>query len=151
VTSHIFTPYTERLAQGTADWDAQDIRFILCMTNTTADTDRDAGSLSAIGTMDEYDGAGYARAALAAELTTRDDPNNRTELGGTSPVSFGAAVAPGTRQAAGHVIYRFVDGNPANDLPIAWVDTGGYPLAGGGGAFQITQNAEGHIQITTPA
>jgi hypothetical protein len=118
------------------------------MTNTTADTDQDAGTLSAIGTLDEYDGSGYSRAALASQAVTRDDANNRAELGATSPISFGATVGAGTRSAAGALVYRHVDGTAANDLPIAWIDTGGFPINGGGGAFQIAINAEGLLQVT---
>lgn len=146
--SFVYTGAKERFANGGNDWDTHDIRFLLVMSNSTADTDQDALTLSGIGTLDEYDGSGYTRQALAAESVTRDDANNRAELGGTSPVTFGATVAAGTRQAIGHVIYRHVDGTAANDQPIAFVDTGGYPVAGGGGAFSITQNAEGHLQLT---
>jgi hypothetical protein len=145
-----YTPAKERLAKGDLDFDeaGHDIRILLAMTNTTADTDQDAGSLSAIGTLDEYDGAGYARAALAAQSVVRDDANNRAEIMATSPVSFGATVAAGTRSAQGAVVYRHVDGTAANDQPIAWIDTGGFPLNGGGGPFELAINAEGLLQIT---
>jgi hypothetical protein len=145
-----YTPAKERLAKGDLDFDeaGNDIRVLLAMTNTTADTDQDAGSLSAIGTLDEYDGAGYARAALAAQSVVRDDANNRAEIMATSPVSFGATVAAGTRSAQGAVVYRHVDGTAANDQPIAWIDTGGFPLNGGGGPFELAINAEGLLQIT---
>lgn len=145
-----YTPAKERLAKGDLDFDeaGHDIRLLLCMTNTTADTDQDAGTLSAITTLDEYDGSGYARAALTSQSVVRDDANNRAEITATSPVSFGATVAAGTRQAAGALAYRHVDGTAANDQPIAWIDTGGFPVNGGGGAFQLAINAEGLLQIT---
>jgi hypothetical protein len=145
-----YTPAKERLAKGDLDFDeaGNDIRLMLCMTNTTADTDQDAGTISAIGTLDEYDGPGYARAALAAQSVVRDDANNRAEITATSPVSFGATVAAGTRSAAGALVYRHVDGTAANDQPIAWIDTGGFPLNGGGGPFELAINAEGLLQVT---
>lgn len=145
-----YTPAKERLAKGDSDFDeaGHDIRVLLAMTNTTADTDQDAGTLAAIGTLDEYDGAGYGRAALAAQVVNRDDVNNRAEISATSPISFGAAVAAGTRSAAGALVYRHVDGTAANDLPIAWIDSGGFPLNGGGGAYQAAINAEGLLQVT---
>lgn len=148
--SHWYTPAKERLAKGDLDFDeaGHDIRVMLCMTNTTADTDQDAGTIAAITTLDEYDGAGYARAALAAQSVVRDDPNNRAEIQATSPVSFGATVAAGTRSAAGALVYRHVDGTAANDLPIAWIDSGGFPLNGGGGPFELAINAEGLLQVT---
>jgi hypothetical protein len=145
-----YTPAKERLAKGDLDFDeaGHDVRVMLCMTNTTADTDQDAGTISAIGTLDEYDGSGYARAALASQVVNRDDPNNRAEISATSPVSFGATVGAGTRSAAGALVYRHVDGTAANDQPIAWIDTGGFPINGGGGAFQLAINAEGLLQVT---
>ena len=150
MASFWYTPAKERLAKGDADFDeaGHDIRCLLVMTNTTADTDQDAGTLSAIGTLDEYDGSGYSRAALASQVVTRDDANNRAEISATSPISFGATVGAGTRSAAGMVVYRHVDGTAANDLPIAYIDTGGFPVNGGGGAFQVTINAEGLLQVT---
>ncbi len=145
-----YTPAKERLAKADLDFDeaGHDIRVMLCMTNTTADTDQDAGTLSTITTLDEYDGAGYARAALASQSVVRDDANNRAEITATSPISFGATVAAGTRSAAGALVYRHVDGTAANDQPIAWIDSGGFPVNGGGGAFQMAINAEGLLQVT---
>ena len=67
-----YTGAKERLANGNLDWDASDIRVLLAMTNTTADTDQDALTLSGITTMDEYDGTGYSRHALAAEAVVRE-------------------------------------------------------------------------------
>lgn len=148
MASFWYTPAKERLAKGDLDWDeaGHDIRAMLVMTNTTADTDQDAGTISAIGTLDEYDGSGYARAALTQSVV-RDDANNRAELD-VNDFSFGSTVAAGTRQAAGMVIYRHVDGTAANDLPIAYIDTGGFPFAGNGGAINVTVNAEGLLQVT---
>lgn len=147
--SFYYTPAKERLAKGDLDLDeaGHDLRSLLCMTNTTADTDQDAANLAAIGTLDEYDGAGYSRPQLTTQTVVRDDANNRAELHVDSPISFGAAVGPGTRQGAGFIVYRHVDGNPANDQPIAWIDTGGFPLNGGGGPFNVTPHAEGLLQI----
>lgn len=146
--SHWYTPAKERLAKGDLDWDeaGHDIRVILVMTNTTADTDQDAGTISAIGTLDEYDGSGYTRPALTQSVV-RDDANNRAELD-ANDFTFGSAVAAGTRQAAGMVVYRHVDGTAANDLPIAYIDSGGFPFSGNGGAINVTVNAEGLLQVT---
>lgn len=147
--SFVYTPEKERLLLSThTSYAASDIRILLAMTNTTADTDQDAATLSAITTMDEYSGSGYARAALATEAVVRDDPNNRAEFSAASPVSFGATVAAAVRSAQGAVLYRHIDGTAANDQPIAWIDTGGFPINGGGGPFTLTINAEGLLQVT---
>jgi hypothetical protein len=146
--SFVYTPAKERLLAGDLDLNGHDIRALLVMTNTTADTDQDAATLSAIGTLDEYDGSGYSRATLASEAVVRDDPNNRAEFTSTSPISFGTTVAAGTRSAQGFVIYRHVDGTAGNDQPIAFIDSGGFPINGGGGPFEATMNAEGWLQAT---
>lgn len=145
-----YTPAKERLAKGDLDFDeaGNDIRVMLCMTNTTADTEQDAGTIAAFTTLDEYNGAGYARAALASQVVNRDDPNNRAEISATSPISFGSTVAAGTRSAQGALVYRHVDGTAANDQPIAWIDDGGFPVNGGGGPFELAINAEGLLQVT---
>jgi hypothetical protein len=144
-----YTPAKEGLAKGDIDFDeaGNDIRALLVMSNSTADTDQDAGTISAFGTLDEYDGAGYTRQALAAQSVVRDDANNRAELMATSPIEFGATVAAGTRQAIGCVIYKHVGADSAN-IPLIYIDSGGFPIAGGGGPFRVAINAEGFGQIT---
>jgi hypothetical protein len=142
-----YTAAKQKIAKGDADFDTLDIRAILVMTNTDADTAQDAATITAIGVLDEYDGAGYARPDLGASTITQDDPNNRSEID-YPDFTFGASVAAGTRQAAGYVIYTRVDGTPGNDWPVGWVDTGGFPFSGNGGAVNVTVNAEGAIQIT---
>lgn len=144
-----YTPAKEALAKGDLDFDeaGNDIRVMLVMTNTTADTEQDTALISAFTTLDEYDGTGYTRQALAAQSVVRDDANNRAEITATSPIEFGATVGAGTRSAAGAVVYKHVGADSAN-IPIAYIDTGGFPVNGGGGPFRITINAEGLLQIT---
>ena len=146
--SFAYTPFKERLLAGDVDMDeaANDVRVMLVMTNTTADTDQDAANIAAITTLDEYDGAAYVRKALANQVTNQDDPNNRGEFD-ADDITW-TALGAGTRQAAGMVVYRHVDGTAANDLPIAYIDTGGFPFSGNGGNVTVTWNAEGIIQTT---
>lgn len=144
--SFVYTPIKQKLAKADIDFDSADIRAILVMTNTTADTDQDAATISAIGTLDEYDGSGYSRPDLGASTITQDDTNNRSEID-YPDFTFGATVGAGTRSAAGMVIYVEVGADSA-DLPVAYIDTGGFPFAGNGGAINVTVNAEGLIQVT---
>ena len=145
--SFVYTPVKQKLAKADIDFDTADIRAILVMSNTTADTDQDATNITGIGTLDEYDGSGYSRPDLGASTITEDDPNNRSEID-FGDFTFGATVGVGTRQAVGMVIYNRIDGTNGNDYPVAYVDTGGFPFDGNGGAVNVTVNAEGLIQVT---
>ena len=136
----------EQIALGNLDMDTHDIRVLLCMTNTTADTERDKAFISLFTTLDEYDGAAYVRKALAAEAVAQDDVNNRAEFDATD-VTW-TALGAGTRNCQGMIIFRFVTVD-ADSVPIAWIDTGGFPFAGNGGDVTITWNAEGILQLQT--
>jgi len=142
-----YTPAKERLANGEFDWDAGDFRALLCMTNTTAGSDQDAGSITAISVLDEYDGTGYSRAELAGEAVVREDMYNRAKLSANSPISFGTVVAAGTRLAAGVIVYEYIDGTPGNDKPVAWIDTGGFPIGGASGPFTVGVHPDGLLQV----
>lgn len=134
-----------KLAKGDLDFDTADIRAKLCMSNTTADTDQDATSLSGISTIDEYDGSGYSEIDLAGASVAADNANNRAEIDYTDS-NFGATVAAGTRQWVGVLFYCRVDGTSANDFPVAWHDL--TPADGNGGQVNLNGNAEGYLQVT---
>ena len=126
-----------------------DIRLALLMTNTTADTEEDKEFVSGFTTLDEMDGANYVRKALASEAIETDTTNNRGEFSGTSPVTW-TALGAGTRQVAGILLYKHVT-NDADSIPVAWIDTGGFPITANGGDLTVTINAEGLVQVTVPA
>jgi hypothetical protein len=140
-----YTPAKQKLAKADLDFDTVDLRARLCMSNTTADTDQDAANITAIGTLDEYDGAGYTALDLATVAITEDDPNNRSEISYASG-TWGATVSAGTRNIVGILYYVRVDGTNGNDYPVAWKDV--TPFNGNGGAINFTPNAEGVLQIT---
>jgi hypothetical protein len=122
-----------------------DIRVLLVMTNTTADTEEDVDTISAFGTLDEYDGAAYARQQIANQATVEDEANDRGEFDGDD-VTF-ATLGVGTRQCQAALVYHHVT-NDADSVPIAYIDQGGFPFDGNGGNVTITWNAEGIIQAT---
>lgn len=140
-----YTPAKQLLGKADLDFDTVDLRSKLCMSNTTADTDQDAASLSAISTIDEYDGSGYTELTHSSITPTEDDANNRSEIHVASG-TWGSTVAAGTRQCVGILTYVYVDGTAANDYPVAWKDL--TPFDGNGGAINFTENAEGLLQIT---
>jgi hypothetical protein len=139
-----YTPAKQKLAKADLDFDTVDLRVRLCMSNTTADTDQDAANITAITTLDNYDGSGYTILDLAGISVNEDDPNNRSEID-YSDGTFGATVAAGTRNIVGMLYYVYVDGTNGNDYPVAWKDV--TPFNGNGGAINLTVNAEGLLQV----
>lgn len=140
-----YLPAAQKLVKGDLDFDVADLRVMLCMSNTTADTERNVTNLAGFTTLDEYDGTGYARIDLGAATVTLDAANSRIEVD-YADGTFGATVAAGTRQWVGLLFYVHVDGTTANDYPVAWKDL--TPNNGNGGAVNLTINAEGALQVT---
>lgn len=141
--SFAYTAAKAELLKGNLDFDGQDYRVMLVSSNTTADTDQDAKFIADLGTLDEYDGSGYVRKALASEAVSQDDANNRGEFT-ADPVTW-TALGVGTRQAVGMILYRHVT-NDADSVLIAYYDSGGFPFDGNGGDITITPNAQGLLQ-----
>lgn len=132
------------LGTGGIDLTADDIRVLLVMSNTTADTEDDVTTLSGITTLDECDGSGYARQALTGEAYAKDAANNRSEF--TAAKTTFASLGAGTRQNQAAIIYKHVT-DDTDSIPIAYVDTGGFPFDGTGTDVDITWNVEGLLQI----
>lgn len=130
---------------GAIDLSSDDIRVLLVMASTTADTDEDAEFIASFGTLDEFDGNNYVRKALASESVTPDTANNRAEFDATD-VTWTALGASGTgRQLTGAVIYKYVSSD-ADHIPIAYIDDD-LPMTPGGGDVILTFNTEGILQI----
>lgn len=140
-----YTNAKRALLAGEINFATDDIRVALVMTNTTADTEADVATMGGFSTLDEMDGAGYARQALTGEAVAADNANDRGEFDANN-VTF-AGVSAGTRQVAGIVLYRHVT-NDADSVPIAFIDSGGFPFTANGGDIVVTWNAEGILQLT---
>ena len=147
MASFVYTNAKELLLKGDLDFDeaGNDLRLALVMTNSTADTEKDKALMNAFTTLDEMDGANYVRKACATQVVAQDDPNLRAEF------SFDAvvwtALGAGTRQVQGAILFKFVT-DDTDSIPIAWVDTGGFPFTANGGNVTLTPNAEGFLQVT---
>ena len=112
-----------RLLDGTFDLDTDDIRARLVMTNTTCDTEiDDIETLSDYTTIDPADATGYADVALTGETITVNNTDNRAEFSTTSDIEFSGLSGDATRNYQGCLIYKYVDGTDANDLPIFYID-----------------------------
>lgn len=142
MASFWYTPSVSRAGRGAFDWVGQDIRALLVMSNTTADTDRNVENIADIGTLDEMGGVNYVRKAAANEADAQDDVNFRLEMT-FDPITW-AALGNGARNVVGMVIYQHVT-NDADALLIAYVDIGS--IAPGGTDLVVTPNAEGMLQL----
>jgi len=109
-----------KLWDGTIDLNTNDIRAVLCMTNTTCDTEANVQNTGAFTTLDRCDATGYADVALADEAVNIDEGNNRAEFDATD-VSFTGLSGNATRAIQGVLLHKF-DTNDAGSLPIVFVD-----------------------------
>lgn len=121
------------------------IKTMLVMTNTTTDTEDDVNTVSAFATLDEMDGSGYSRQTIGSQVVTEDAANNRAYFDG-SDVTF-TSLGAGTRQVQAAMVYKHVGADSSN-IPLAFIDTGGFPFSANGGNVTIQWNANGIVQFS---
>lgn len=122
MTNRLFSQAKLDLVTGVAGHHLNgDVRLILCMTDTTVDTENDGiEDLDDFTDMDEADGSGYARLALSSATpsvainTARDSVEWKTTDHPVFP-SLGA----GTRSIAG-VLYYWHGATDALSIPILY-------------------------------
>jgi hypothetical protein len=144
MASVVFNIAKAGLINGTIDLNTDDIRIALLMTNTTADTEVDADTISAITTLDECDATGAARVALTGEAVNLDDPNDRAEFD-ANDASFTSLGGNATRDYQGVLVYKHIT-NDTDAIPICFVDfSADVPKAAT--QVDIPWNAEGILQL----
>lgn len=147
MANFIYTEAKRAIMAAEIDFDLpHDFRALLVMTNTTADTEEDVNTISGFTTLDELDDTGYARQSLAGDALNEDLVNNRAEYD-ANDISF-TYNGDGTRNTQALIVYKNVT-NDTDSVPIAFIDTGGFPInAGQTGTVTIQWNADGIIQAT---
>lgn len=147
MASFAYIPAKVGLWNGNIILSTHDIRTIVVMSNTTADTDTTATFVADFGTLDEYDGTNYSRQALASEAVNQDTPNSRAEFDANDAAygTVGLPLSPGTRSVVGLVIFRFVT-NDADSRVIFFIDL--LPAFSPRGIITIQWNAEGIAHLT---
>jgi hypothetical protein len=129
---------------------AAQLKAALVMDTTTADTELDVTSMAGFTTLAECNGANYARQTLTNVTWSKDATNGRSELK-ADPSVFNNLGAGTTPNQAAIVIFQ-PDGTPANQIPISWYDTGGFPFQGTGSPNTINWNsADGVLFIRSAA
>jgi hypothetical protein len=144
MTKFVYTPALAAIAKGEIDLATDDIRAALVMTNTTADTDEDAEFVGDVGTLDEYNGAGYARQALTTQVVTANLGADQAEF--TADTSTFPTLPAGSRSAQAAILLKHVTNNADSPI-IAYNDEGGFPLAGNGQNFVVAWDVAGLIQF----
>ena len=124
-----------------------DLRILLLMSNTTADTEKDKATVSAFTTLDEYDGSGYSAGGIpfTGELLTEDNVGHKAVLDADN-VTF-TAIGAGTRSCVGALVIAY-SGSVAASVPVAYFDTGGFPFVGNGSNVTFQVNAAGLLNIS---
>ena len=111
------------IMNGTIDLNTSDIRAKLLMTNTTCDTEIDAiNNVDDYTTLDVCDATGYADVALNTETVTANDTDNRGDFDTAADIVFSGLGGDATRDFQGILLYKYVDGTAANDIPLAFVE-----------------------------
>lgn len=147
MASNVFNSALVRIFNGGIDFDTNDFRVKLLMTNTTADTEKDAiNFVSNITTLDLCDASGYADVQLTGEAVNTDDVNNRAEFD-ANDVSFTGLGGNATRNYQGVLLYKYVDGTNANDIPVAFIEFT-TPIPSTATQVDIPWNAEGILQLS---
>lgn len=124
-----------------------DVRAVPAMTNTTADTVRDAVDTVSDVTIDEFDGANYSTGgiALASQAVNVDDGNDRAEFDCADFPDPAASYGAGTREIEGLLIIVF-NTTLGGSLPLHWLEPASNWVPDGS-AFQWIVNAEGLLQM----
>ena len=143
----VYNEAKRALASGELDFTSDDIRVLLVMTNTTADTEDDVNTFAGFSTLDEFDGSNYSSGgvALTGEAVNEDAGNNRAEFDANN-ATF-SSIGAGTRQIQACIVYKWIT-NLNSSLPIAYIDSGGFPISANGGDLTIQWNAEGILNFT---
>lgn len=115
------------------------MKLLLAMTNTTADTDIDSSHVGDLATLDEMDGANYARVTLANQTVVEDTTNDLAYFD-ADDVTF-TSLGNGTRQVQGALIFQFIT-NDAGSFMFCWVEFAS-TINPGGSNLTIQWNAGG--------
>lgn len=134
------------LLTGDMDESANTFQLALAMSNTTADTENDSVDfMDDFTTLDEMDGANYARKSLSNIVVTRDDDNDRTYFD-ADDVTW-SALGNGTRGIVGAVLILLVN-DDTDSIPVRWFDLSSTGTNPGGINFTVQFNSAGVLRLT---
>jgi hypothetical protein len=151
MASFVFNEFKRAVAEGEVDLGLpDDIRAVLVMTTTTFGTDYDINTMGATATPDYCDGANHDSTnghTLTNEAVTEvTGATGYAKFDDTTDLTF-TALGAGTSNNVALVLFKWQT-NIGSSLPIAYIDTGGFPFNGNGGDVTIQWNANGILQFT---
>lgn len=151
----IYTRFLASLANGTVDFDSGStvLRLMLERSTSTYSPNKDHDFVSDLADFVEISASGYSRQNAASKAVNIDDANDRVELD-LADLNFGDIAAGQTVKAiVGYIQTGGDDASPEDDILAFYIDTDAgalLPIATAGGAFEVTINAEGLIQLSQP-
>lgn len=119
MSNFIFPEFRKALAQQLVDVEGDEWRAALLMSNATVLDDADAEFVDDITTLDEFDGAGYARETLASVAVTVDPTSLEVRID-AADVDFGV-LSTGLRPIKG-LLLMIWGGSDAASRPAVWID-----------------------------
>lgn len=150
----IYTRFFSNIATADQDWNNAGtvIRAMAERDTSTYTPNKDHDFVGDLTSFVEITSSGYSRQTVSNKAVNIDDANDRVELD-FDDISFGSTVASG-QAAEALIFYQQTGGDdlsPNDDPLICRIDTAtGLPATLGGGAFSVTINAEGFIQLSQP-
>lgn len=131
--------YTKAMAKP-IDFQNDDIRVLIVMSNTSAMDDEDAEFIADIGTLDEYNGSSYARVALTTQVWSAVTATDHGKF--TSDSIVFPTLGVGTRAGFGLVFYKHIGADSAN-IPIFYKTPSGWPFTGNGQDITVNPHTDG--------
>ena len=153
MASFVYNKAAGRIFDGADDWLTDTLKLGLSSSTHVPNKDNDFldeggaddfidGELSGTGYTAGFGGAG--RKTLASKTVTVDDANDRAEFD-CADISW-TAISAGT--AAQATLLKEIT-NDAASIPLANIDSGGFPKTTNGGDLNFQVNAEGLVHLTT--
>lgn len=145
-----FLEAARALAAKEIDFDSDTFKIALLMANSDVISKRATALFVADITLDECDGANYARVTLLNPTISVNAGALRIEIAPDDLTPAWALLGAGTRNNIGMLLFKFVT-NDAASVPVIWYDdaASGFPFNGTGGDRDVTWSAQGAIQIQT--
>lgn len=147
----LYTKFFERIASANLNWGSGTpvVRAMGERSTSTYTPNKDHDFVGDLTGFVEVTASGYSRQTMANKAINVDDANDRVELD-CDNFSFGSTVTSGqTMDAIVFYLQTGGDDSTPNDDPLLlYIDTAtGLPAVTGGGAINVTIDAEGLIQL----